>query len=695
MVDGAATPRRTERDRDTERKRRARSEATKIEIPEVVDPVRRERALEDPIRFLLTYFPDRYSLSFGPHHERMIYDICDRAKYGGRQAIAAPRGCGKSEIAKGLLVYLILSGLCRFPLIGAATRVLAKRIYQDFRHKISQNDLILEDFPEVCYPVRALEGAPQRAARQHIEGTPTNIAWGADDFIRIARVPGSNYSGAKLSFFGLDSAFRGTNIDGDRPDFVLVDDPETEQSARSHSEIERREEMLDKGVAGLVGQEGRLAIVVLTTVQNSICLSARLTDRKIRSSFNGVRFGLVVKWPDRMDLWEEYISKRHAAQREGDEHGRRAVDFYRSNREAMDLGAEMLSDHFPPHSVEGEDLVLSSLQAAFNTIAETSFAAFRSEYQNDPEPEEETITGRLTAARVQGSISRTEQREIPSGAECVTMGIDLGKYVSHWVKIAWEPQAIGTVVDYGRIETVGLSSSSDSKSVEIALASSLEIFAEELAEEGPLPDLIFIDSGTFTGSVYAFCRKAGRPFFPIKGQAGGKFRMPAKAQTQGEERKIPFDECYAHWLPASRVWLYHSNVEHWKQWTHERFLVDTFTDGDRTPGTLALFDPAGDSRRHLSFSQHIVAEELRLVPVHGREFRREWFVRNRNNHFLDATSYACTAAGCVGVRLIDEPEKLPAKPSSGPKPPATRRGTSNGPRFTDPHGRPFVATLRE
>ena len=686
---GPKVERTTERDRDVIRKREARASLTEIRIPAVVNEKRREAALADPVRFLLTYFPERYTIDFGRHHLKMIEEIVGRARYGGRQAIAAPRGSGKSELAKGLLIYLLLAEVVRFPIIGAATGVLARRIFKDIRSRFASNDLLFEDFPEVCAPVRALDGAPQRAARQHVAGELTGIVWTSNDYIQLPATPGSTYGGAKLSFFGLDSAFRGTNIDGDRPDFVLVDDPETQESARSPQQVEQREESLDRDISGLVGQDGRLAIVVLTTVQNSTSLSARLTDRKVKPSYNGLRFGMIEKWPKNMPLWEEYISRRHAAQRDGDEHAIDAVDFYLSNREAMDKGVEMLTDYFVPIKVDGRDLVVSAVQAAFNKIAETSLSAFRAEYQNDPEPEEETITGRLTAARVQGRTTKVAQREIPEDTETVTLGIDVGKYRSHWTKIAWGPEARGTIVDYGVIETVGLSHTSDNQSIETAILSSLEIFAEEQMLDGDLPDLAFIDSGTFTAGVYAAARMLKHPFYPVKGYSASKFRMPSSSKSARSRQ--PFLEAWSDFHQQAGTFLFHVNSEYWKQWVHDRFLVDTFDgNGERNGGTLALYDPGEDRRRHLSFAHHITAEELRLVPSYGREHKREWFVKSRNNHWLDATAYAAAAGGAKGVRVIVDREESRRKLIRAATPAENRSRP-----MTDPYGRPFVATNRE
>ena len=100
-------PTKTERDKDIQRKRDDRSESARITIPRCVNPVRRARCLADPALFLRTYFPDRYNLEFGKDHLFMIDTIVSRGRNGGKQAIAAPRGRGKSEIVKGLLVYLV------------------------------------------------------------------------------------------------------------------------------------------------------------------------------------------------------------------------------------------------------------------------------------------------------------------------------------------------------------------------------------------------------------------------------------------------------------------------------------------------------------------------------------------------------------------------------------------------------------
>ena len=122
-----------ERDFDAARKRAARSQAAAIKIPKCVDPARRARCLEDPELFLKTYFPERFYLPFSDNHKEMIHAIDVRSVSGGDQAVAAPRGEGKTEITTGMIIYLILKERTKFPLIVAATGVHAERIYSDIK----------------------------------------------------------------------------------------------------------------------------------------------------------------------------------------------------------------------------------------------------------------------------------------------------------------------------------------------------------------------------------------------------------------------------------------------------------------------------------------------------------------------------------------------------------------------------------
>lgn len=638
------------------------------------------------------YFARNYSRPFGKLHTRLIASMVEIAEHGGKKATAAPRGRGKSELVKGVIPYIICKGLRRFIVPISQTTSHAMELYKDFRRKIAYNELLYEDFPEICHPVRSLEGAPQRASRQHVDGELTRIEWTAD-MLRLANIPAKyrgpiDYGGVRMEYRGLDAAIRGINREGDRPDFIPIDEPETRESAKSLPQIADRIKALDMDLAGLSGEDTELAQILLTTIQNDYCLSFQFTDPEQRPSWMGERFGWVEKWPDeypldslKTGLWHEYITIRQKGQRDGDRYGRAATEFFLANRQAMEKGGELLADNYKSQTMaDGFKTVHSAWQEIFNAIADTSFEAFCTEYQNDPPKTERIEKSGLTPALVQSRISQLSQRTAPETTEARIIGIDIGNRQSHWVDTAWEGEAVGSVVDYGIMET-WYQHGADEKAIELAILASLHTWADKLME-AVNPMLVLVDSGSGVAhqpAVYAFCRERGSPFYPSKGWDSQRFR-----QKQKQDGIEPFEQCYAHYQLDSSVWLYNVNTEYWKKWAQQRFLTPPINaTGERNPGSLVLFSDNGDKRRHLSFSHHITSEEEQSVPVAGKAFKRIWFVKNRNNHWLDATALACCGASAVGIKLI-----------AGVQPAEVVVRQIESKPFVDQYGRSFVASRR-
>lgn len=717
-----------ERSRDAARKRASRSENARIEIPPCKNPERRAACLEDPELFLKTYFAARFYNPFVSHHKHMIQAIVACARDGGDQAIAAPRGDGKSQIAIHMLAYVILKGYCRFPVFVQCTRKLAEKSFKQFKGFWEKNHLLAEDFPEICWPVKCLNGAAQRAAQQHVDGINTEIAWTADS-VRFPKVPSSPYGGIAVMYFGLDSAIRGVNDEGERPTFVLIDDPETPDVAANDEQNNKVEVMIDSDIAGLGAPDKPLARMVLTTIQNSHCYSARVTNPRIKPSWDGKRYAMLEVWPDcwtadestgHKQHWHEYIKLRQKDQSSGDRYGRSATAYYLANQEAMDAGAvisnpyRFLSNLTP----DGYPIEHTALQAFFNRVADWGIDRVLSELQNDPTDEEEIQTVGLTAGLIATRLSGFQQREIPPSAIACTVGLDLGDRVCHWVKCAWWGRAIGCIVDYGIMETSGLAIRAETEAIQHALLNAFPGWRTDLlaaeCEHAPL-FLSLVDSGDgqHSDAVYKFCREAGSPFFPSKGWDTGRFRI---GRDQADGTRQTFLEAYAavqNQKRADAFWMYHINTEYWKQWAHERFLTKTFDASQlHNDGSLSLFSPPKgkeNSRLHFSFSQHIVAEERRTRFLPGRGPKVEWYQRNRNNHYLDALALACAAAGCIGISLVGQPGKGDSDDDEPqgqefrrPSPEPNRTGSQSSRsyvsqesrRFETPHGQAFLVTDR-
>ena len=89
----------------------------------------------------------------------------------------------------------------------------------------------------MVYPIACLEGIANRCAGQLYRGERTRISWTASEIV-LPTIAGAASSGAIVRVAGITGRIRGMKYkrpDGRtvRPEFVVVDDPQTSESAGS------------------------------------------------------------------------------------------------------------------------------------------------------------------------------------------------------------------------------------------------------------------------------------------------------------------------------------------------------------------------------------------------------------------------------------------------------------------------------
>lgn len=642
------------------RQREDRSKAAEVTIPPIADPIRRAACLQDPELFLRTYFSAIFYNPFASHHKAMIQAIYDRCYSGGDKAVAAPRGDGKSQVTIGMMAFALLATPIRFPIFIAQTTKKSSKLFKQLKGKFSNERKYPEfcgDFPEVSACVKALDGAPQRAAKQHVEGNKTDIIW-SQEKIRLPYIAGCPFSGKMVVYFGLDAAIRGEGDDEDRPDLAVIDDPETREVAFSPTNQHQNiEDMIDSDVAGLAGPNKRISRVVLTTIQNRKCYSFRVTSRTHKPTFEGDRYGILSSWPERDDLWQEYIAKRQTGQSAGDRSGRAATQFYLDNMEAMKAGATLTNPHrfVSEKDSDGNQIEVDALQAFYNRVADWGMDRVLAELQNEPKEEEIPESLGITPGIVTSRMSGLAHAEVPPGAK-IFFGCDVGKYKLDWCKVAFHGNCVGTVIDYGEWRVIGTDKSSSDEATELAILRALhELRRFALAETRP--DFGFIDSGDFTPAIYEFIRQTGAPFVASKGHDDSRISYAG----ENTEKKRHFDQCRADWQQEQGLWLYNYNAHHWKNEVHQRFTTKTFDDSHLfNDGSLSVW-ATQDPKVHLAYSQEICAEERQEVFMEGKGLVKKWIVKSRRNHKLDATAMALCAAACMGVKVV--PRVQAARPA--------------------------------
>ncbi len=686
---------------------RKRAAGRDLEIPACRNPRRRRRCLRDPALFLPTYFPAVFYNPFSENQLRIIRAFVERIRHGGWKAEADARGEGKTSIARGLAQWAILPGLRRFVVIIAANSGDSGKNLGSIAADCERNDLLADDFPEVCVPIRALGGATQRAQAQTVNRERTFIRWTGDRLV-FPTIEGSPASGAIIASVGIDGAIRGMNHQGLRPDLVLIDDPETRRTADSQAETDRAEATIDADITGLAGQGRRIAILYMCTLWNSTCLAARYTDPKTKPAWAGSRHPLLVRRPDREDLWERYVEIRQMSVLQGDETGRTAHQFYLDHQADMDGGA-IVSNHYRHDASpqpDGSLLQASTLQFCYDVIADVGPEHFGTEYQNEPPASQSPETVAVDVPLILGRTNGRDRGTVAPEADLLTAGIDVGGRAIHWAVLDWK-EGRAAVVDYGAVAVRspiigGIEDPENRAATQDAILRALCEFRDLASPGWPdaatgelrLLDLALIDTGYARSSmdlpVWEFCRSSpGQIWRPSKGFGSGsgqsRYSPPAR---RGKGRRL-YTHVHATYQAGPKAWLYNVDADHWKLFVHNALAA-----GADRPGSLTVF--GRDPIAHREYARHLTAEAWTHEYAAGRGDRWYWRPLRHANHWFDATALACAAAAVLGLKTLGLPRPAEALAKAGdagvaPRNPPHKPRRPQGPRAS---GRRFAQMER-
>ncbi len=656
------------RAKDAARKRTISAQSRALWIPPPADMARRTALEADPFAWLQWYLPDVFCDPFCQHHNEMILAIERAVLYAGDQAIAAPRGEGKSTVAECVALRNILRGRVKFVVLFAATASDAANSLGSIKQCLAKSERLRDDYPEVCIPIVDVDDTPNRAHSclvygEHFSYRHARFQWSGGE-ISMPDVPGSVSAGAIIATRGLDAAVRGLKKGSRRPELALIDDPDTENTARNPEQAKKLSVRIERAIAGLAPKGKRMSRVMLTTLQNRICASAQFTSPTIKPSWKGKRFSFLIRKPERMDLWDEYITLRQQALAEGDEFARNAHQFYLDHREAMEAGAEVAN----PHSYDGcelpdgSKLQVSAVQRYFDFVADNGEEAALSELQNDPPEESGPIESGITAYRVQRQVSGYPRKLVPPGCTIIVQGIDVRKVALHKVVRAWRPDATGYTIDYGVQEVHGTTVGSDD-GVDVAIVRALQAVAEFMREEPyktidgqavPI-SLTLVDAGWRTEAIYHACKELGLGWMPAMGfgRTAGCVQANFNPPTHtSRDRKAGGDGWFLSRRPGG-VWLVCMDADRWKAWEHDRWMTPT----DK-PGTMFLFGESDGGKRlsfdenaHFSYAKHITSE-VEIEEIYKGVLRRRWAAKSDTNHYLDASYMANVAAAMKGIKLL-------------------------------------------
>ena len=393
-----------------------RAESNDISIPPCADPIRRTDLEADMEGWLLYYLGAAFPLPWSENHRVYLKQLRACIEQGGFQAVAMPRGEGKTTISTGSMLWGILSGRIRYGLLVGATAAKGGALLKDIKMRLRFSDELFDDYPEVCLPFKHLAGTAMRAPYQTFQGQSTLVGWGVNRLIfpEVPRFVGDEKNpevlenpsaGAVIDVDGITGDIRGhvyTQRSGERirPDMAICDDCQTKESAKSPEQSKFRREVIVGDVAGSAGPGQKIGVVVPCTVIYKGDMADTICNREKSPDMRGIRTRMIVSWPDKaaMKIWEGEYNDTRLAGIEAEDEGKMARDYYLEHRETLDRGAEV---SWPERKKDDEE---SGVQHAMNLYLRMGKSAFMSEYQNDPEDEVSlySLTGHNVTDRVNG-----------------------------------------------------------------------------------------------------------------------------------------------------------------------------------------------------------------------------------------------------------------------------------------------------
>lgn len=672
-------------------KRRASERSNKISargreigsLPDVVD-MQRKKSCERNLRlFLETYFGragdegGKFYLGWSEDHLTVIGKLEDAILNGSLFALAMPRGSGKTTLITASAIWALLYGHRRFVAIVGDGGSAVKEIMADVKTELENNDLLADDFPEICFPIRKLEGIVNRSRGQMCEGVRTSMTWAEDKMILPTTKDNVKSSGSIITCTGITGRIRGmkhTTQTGEalRPDLVLIDDPQNNESAASPGQNKKRLSILNGAVLGLAGPGKKIAGLMACTVIAKNDMADQILNRDLNPAWQGERIAMLKSFPTNRDLWNKYGELRIDSLRK---HGdiRDATKFYEDNRELMDAGAEV---YWQDRYVKGE---ISGIQHAMNLYLHNS-EAFSSEYQNQPYVSDEEDTDRLRIEHIFRKINNRPKFEIPSEADNLVAYIDVQKTVLYYAVMAMSDDMSGHLVTYGsfpdqRRRYYRLSDCRETFSVhypnmglEAQIYSALTDCVAMLCQRHWLRDdgvemnidKIMIDSawGKSTDIVFKYCKESS--FASVVVPSRGMSIGPTSAPITDYQKK-PGEKLGDNWIfrKGNRA-LRHMSYDtyHWKTFVRDRVLT---AKGER--GTWTVYGDAKDIEQHRMLAEQMTSEYSVQVEGRGRKVDVWKLLLHRDNHFWDCVVGCYVASSFLGCKLDISGEETKNKPS--------------------------------
>ena len=420
---------------------------------------RRDIYRKDYVRAHAELFP--YSTGLKPFGQAQIESIQRFQRIvqtRGKLVQLEPRGFAKTSRAVNQILLGVLQGDIRFALIVSSALDKANEIMEQIVTELVANPELAKLYPTLSACFRAVEAKPIKAMNQMIDGQLTNIALKKNTIV-FPIIPGEVSSGARIlvktkeNIRGLSGRVRGgaESGKGERPDFILFDDIQTDKDAASPATVDKIHRNIKRS-ALFGGSHSKPVRAIMTITPNRPGdVASRFALRE--PSWEVAQYSMLQKMPKNMSKWEEFskILLNFDKYKEGDREQAqyRAKQFVIDNYEVLHEGAvpawEWAYDWVDPDGIE-----VSAVHHAMILYYEEGEEAFRYECQcelgEDQTNEDDLCVEVDTVLSRQNNTSRFQ---LPADDLHIVTHIDVNKEILTYVTMSCGTFMRPTVIDYG------------------------------------------------------------------------------------------------------------------------------------------------------------------------------------------------------------------------------------------------------
>lgn len=287
-------------------------------IQTLQNPVKARLGAERFDTFTSLVLPKSFSKPPSEFHDKLVSVIAQNQMTAKREAVVGPRGWGKSTtITEAGPLWIICRNKYmeemrryKYIVIISETEDQAKARLDTIKTELANNEVLASLYPDAA---------------------GVGSVWKTDRII--------TKNGVCVQVSGMNSAIRGLKYQDRRPDLMIIDDPDSLESAMSKAKSDQYELKFSKDISEC-GHD-RTDILVVGTIITEMCLLYKIGHSDLFADYNYTLFPAIKEFPSakEMKYWDMYgyILKNRLL---GNRELRRAAadEFYKLNIDKMSGG---------------------------------------------------------------------------------------------------------------------------------------------------------------------------------------------------------------------------------------------------------------------------------------------------------------------------------------------------------------------